>query len=172
MEYNAKLLTKNLNYKIKTPEQIKKQGTSGLLSYYKSLHSFQPVGTCDCCGESLADLYPSDKHAISQQMINEEFFKYKQFIKEELNTREHIPKKRKSDNSNPNRNVILLKRYIKNNNLHEWDKEKIKELYDSRAGMLWFYNRDKFPFGQSLTKVWNLCESIKFSLKSQETSSK
>lgn len=170
--YNMNLLKKYTRLFVKTPEQIQKQGTRGLLTYYKRFHGYDNhyIGLCECCGNSLSDLYasytnyeedePIESHK-TLELAQNEFEKYKQFIKEELNTREHVKKKVKKEN--PDRRRFELKRHIKNYKLYNLNKKELTKVYEDSNR---FNGRTRFPFEYSLTEVLSVCENIKFGLLS------
>jgi hypothetical protein len=73
-------------------ETIKKLNTKNLLRFYRAERKrfYRGGYWCDCCGEFIWDLYPSDSHMKQKYETHQEFLK---LIKAELDTREHIDKK-------------------------------------------------------------------------------
>lgn len=143
--YNLEILNKYTT-KFQTTDNLLKRGTSGLLGHYKTLHQYHS--------------------GHFEDNAFDEFLKYKAFVKSILNTREHIPKKNKTKNTDTNRNAILLKRCIKKYKMYTWDEKQVRELYNKNAGK--FSYRKKFPHGHSLSDVLELIRNIKFGIESQE----
>mgnify|MGYP007088034288 CR=1 FL=1 len=171
--YNIELLQKHLpSMNVKTPEQIANQSTNGLLTYYKSLHRYTTYGGyCSCCGESYISMKGTEQDEILQSQVDSAFYEYKKYIKEQLNTREHIEKKVQKEN--PNRKTILLRNFIKNEKLFDMSKKDLHDYFQGkheRSGYF-FYSDKRFPFGHSFKEVSKLCELIKLSKSPRKTES-
>lgn len=162
--YNSNLLKQNTSYQILDPSKIKSLPTKTLLKVYKTLHSYTTYGGyCECgCGESYISLNGSAEEKEIQSKLNSEVLSYKKFLKEELNTREHIPKK-KTSKPNPKREYVLLKKKIRDQNLYLLTKDQLKAQYNSgefqTSGRYRFLKENKFSFKE----IVRICELIKHS---------
>ena len=85
---------KRINSKFFTIEELGKLNTKRLLSFYKRERSryygFISGRTCDCCGESMVNLYPDDKYYKNAIIIITQWGEYLSKIKNMLNKREHV----------------------------------------------------------------------------------
>lgn len=77
-----------------TKEELKNIDTKRLLTHYRGMRKSQYQYICGCCYEFIWDIGYGDYNEEKQYY---ELINYLQILKEELNTREHIPYKNKKE---------------------------------------------------------------------------
>jgi hypothetical protein len=82
--------------KIKSIEELKKLNARNLLAYYKAerkrYYYFVSSHTCDCCGAATWDLYKNNENNKNEKNKCQDWQKYLDVIKSELNKKEHVVK--------------------------------------------------------------------------------
>ena len=154
MSYNYEFLKNNCaDFKVLSTEEVLKISTQRLLTIYKKVRRI-----------ILSDFEDFDFLDDMEREVKINTEKYKEAIKKELNSREHIKKKTRNTN-NPKRNKILLKRVIKNHKLYEMSKSEIKDFIDKYHYKRWLYNNNTTIHGFGLNEIFKLSQEIKHSRK-------
>lgn len=116
MNYDIKLIQKHTLFTVFSIEKMKTVPTKTLLKIYKSMHSY-----------TLYEGYYGEVNPVDEHV-----WAYKAALKKELNTREHVPKK-KPNSRNPNRKMILLRKRIKNQKIYLLSDLEIRRLYEEKT---------------------------------------
>lgn len=94
MFFKKIIMGKELRFKVKDIESLKKLSTERLLSYYKARRKekfkFYSSHCCECCGELTWELKPDSSYSIRAKKTYEDMEIHLARVKDMLRNREHI----------------------------------------------------------------------------------